>query len=276
MMELPRSTYYYRPRSREEKLKQDADLRDRIERIVLEFPGYGYRRVTRQLQREGLRVNHKRILRLMRQAGLLCRKRKRFTATTDSRHSFRVYPNLVKDIQLSAINQVWIADITYIRLLHDFVYLAAILDAFSRKVVGWALGRNLSSELSLAALRTAMQVRKAPRGCIHHSDRGVQYACDEYIKTLKEAHFHISMARKGNPYDNAMMESFIKTLKQEEIYLYDYRNLQEAIERITCFLEVVYNQKRLHSALGYLPPAEYEALITTPRLCTYSHSFLSS
>ena len=265
MIELPRSTYYYRPRNREKKLKQDADLRDRIEQIVLDFPGYGYRRITRQLHREGIRVNHKRVLRIMRQEGLLCRKKRRFAVTTDSRHPFRIYPNLVKDILLTGINQVWIADITYIRLLYEFVYLAAILDAFSRKVVGWALGRTLSSELTLAALKSALSDRKPPEGCIHHSDRGVQYACDEYVKTLEEASFRISMSLKGNPYDNAKMESFFKTLKQEEVYIYEYRTFQEAKERIAYFLEIVYNQKRLHSALGYLPPTEFEALTTNPK-----------
>jgi len=265
MMELPRSTYYYHPCNRQEKLKQDADLRDRIEQIVLEFSGYGYRRITRQLQREGFRVNHKRVLRIMREANLLCRKKKRFTVTTDSKHAFRVYPNLVKDLPLTGINQVWIADITYIRLLYEFVYLAAILDAFSRKVVGWALGRTLDSELTLTALKSALKARKPPGGCIHHSDRGVQYACYEYVKALKENHFHLSMGRKGNPYDNARIESFFKSLKQEEVYIYEYRDFQEAKERIGYFLDVVYNQKRLHSALGYLPPAEYEALTTNPK-----------
>jgi transposase InsO family protein len=265
MMELPRSTYYYQPLNRQDKLKQDADLRDRIEQIVLEFSGYGYRRITRQLQREGFRVNHKRVLRIMREANLLCRKKKRFTVTTDSKHSFRVYPNLVKDLLLTGVNQVWIADITYIRLLFEFVYLAAILDTFSRKVVGWALGRTLGSELTLTALKSALNARKPPEGCIHHSDRGVQYACDEYVKALKEDHFRLSMGRKGNPYDNARMESFFKSLKQEEVYIYEYRNFQEAKERIGYFLEVVYNQKRLHSALGYLPPAEYETLTTNPK-----------
>lgn len=265
MIDLPRSTYYYPPRNREEKLKQDADLRDRIEQIVLDFPGYGYRRVTRQLHRDGIRVNHKRVLRIMRQEGLLCRKKRRFAVTTDSRHPFRIYPNLVRNIQLTRINQVWIADITYIRLLYEFVYLAAILDASSRKVVGWALGRTLSSELTLAALKSALSCRKPPAGCIHHSDRGVQYACDEYVKTLEEAGLRISMSLKGNPYDNAKMESFFKTLKQEEVYIYEYRTFQEAKERIAYFLEIVYNQKRLHSALGYLPPTEFEALTTNPK-----------
>ena len=210
MIDLPRSTYYYPPRNREEKLKQGANLRDRIEKIVLDFPGYGYRRVTRELHRQGMRVNHKWVLQIMRQEGLLCRKKRRFVVTTDSRHLFRIYPNLVNDILLTGINQVWIADLTYIRLLYEFVYLAAILDAFSRKVVGWALGRTLSSELTLAALKSALSCKKPPAGCIHHSDRGVQYACDEYIKTLEEADLRISMSLKGNPYDNAKMESFFQ------------------------------------------------------------------
>jgi len=265
MIEFPRSTYYYRARNREKKLKQDADLRDRIEKIVLDFPGYGYRRVTRQLHREGVRVNHKRVLRIMRQEGLLCRRKRRFIFTTDSRHSFRIYPNLVRNVRLTRVNQVWISDITYIRLLYEFVYLAAILDAFSRKVVGWALGRTLRSELTLAALNSALSDRKPPEGCIHHSDRGVQYACDEYVKTLGKAGLRPSMSLKGNPYDNAMIESFFKTLKQEEVYIYEYRNFQEAKERISYFLEVVYNQKRLHSALGYLPPTEFEALTPNPK-----------
>lgn len=259
-MSLPRSTYYYCPRRPEEKLKQDADLRDRIEAIVLEFPGYGYRRVTHELRRSGLLVNHKRVLRIMRQEGLLCRKKRRFKVTTDSRHNFQIYPNLVKEVELIGTGQVWIADITYVRLLFDFVYLAAILDAFSRRVVGWALGRTLTAELTLTALRSALSFRKPSPGCIHHSDRGVQYACDDYVKALKQAGLRPSMAARGNPYDNARIESFFKTLKHEEVYICEYRDFQEARDRIAYFLEVVYNRKRLHSALGYLPPAEFEAL----------------
>lgn len=262
-MSLPRSTYYYRSRRSEDKLRQDADLRDKIEAIVLEFPGYGYRRVTHEMSRRGLAVNHKRVLRIMRQEGLLCRKKRRFKVTTDSRHNFRVYPNLVKDVELSGIGQVWVADITYIRLLWDFVYLAAILDACSRRVVGWALGRTLTAELTLTALKSALSLRKPPPGCIHHSDRGVQYACDDYIKALDQAGLRPSMSARGNPYDNARIESFFKTLKQEEVYIYEYHDFQEARDRIAYFLEVVYNRKRLHSALGYLPPAEFETLNST-------------
>jgi transposase InsO family protein len=201
----------------------------------------------------------------MRQAGLLCRRIKRFVATTNSNHGFHVYPNLARKLELSSLNQMWLADITYIRLRQEFVYLSALLDACSRKVVGWALGKTLSTKLTLTALEQAIAERQPPAGCIHHSDRGVQYACDQYVKTLQRSGFQISMSLKGNPYDNAKMESFFKTLKQEEVYLNDYCNLQEAADSISFFLETVYNQRRLHSALGYLPPVEYETLYLNPK-----------
>jgi transposase InsO family protein len=178
--------------------------------------------------------------------------------TTDSRHNLPVYPNLAKQMVLKAINQLWVADITYIRLQVEFVYLAVVLDAFSRRVIGWALGRTLEAELALSALRMALEERKPQPGLVHHSDRGVQYASQEYIGLLKEHQAQISMSRKGNPYDNAACESFMKTLKYEEVYRNEYRDFHEARASIQEFLERVYNQQRLHSALGYLPPAEFE------------------
>lgn len=263
-MGLPRSSYYYRSESRHCRLRVDADLRDRIEMIVLEYPYYGYRRVTKELRRRGISVNHKRVQRLMRQEGLLCRRRKRFLATTDSRHSYRLYPNLARDLEVDGPNQLWLADITYIRLASEFVYLAAIMDAYSRKAVGWALSRRLDSRLTLAALRAGVRHRRPPCGCVHHSDRGVQYACTEYVEALSTAGLIPSMSARGNPYDNAMMESFIKTLKQEEVYISEYESFDEARQRIGRFIEVVYNRKRLHSALGYLTPTEFEALYSKP------------
>lgn len=261
-MGLPRSTFYYRPkRDGLEELKWEMDLRDRMESICLEFPRYGYRRVTRQLQREGWRVNHKKVLRLMRENDLLCRVRRKWTRTTDSDHTYPVYPNLIRDLDVSRLNQVWLADITYIRILTGFVYLAALLDAHSRRVVGHAISSRIDTALTLRALHMAIQRRHPEPGCIHHSDQGVQYASQEYVQELEEHGFRISMSRKGNVYDNAMMESFIKTLKWEEVYLWEYRTLSDVQSRLPYFIEEVYNRKRLHSALGYRPPNEFEELL---------------
>jgi putative transposase len=264
-MGLPRSSYYYRPwGASPEKRKADADLRDRLEEIALRFPRYGYRRMTAQLKREGQVVNHKRVLRLMRESDLLVKAKRKWLCTTDSQHGFRVWPNLYRQARPTGINQVWVADLTYIRLLWEFVYLAVILDAFSRRVVGYALSRSLEASLTVGALRAALEERCLPPGCLHHSDRGVQYACDEYVALLRGAGMRISMSRRGNPFDNAQAESFFKTLKWEEVNLTQYRNFEEAGAAIPAFIEQVYNRERLHSALGYLSPVEFEAHLSPP------------
>ena len=226
----------------------------------MEFPGYGYRRVTAALRREGWSVNHKRVLRIMREESLLCQLKRRFVPTTDSAHSLKRYPNLVEDTRIDGLDQVWIADITYVRLPTTFCYLAAILDAYSRRCVGWHLSRFIDTGLTLSALEMALWSRRPAVGLIHHSDQGVQYASSEYVLRLEQAGARISMAAVGNPYENAQVESFFRTLKLEEIYLKDYRDFEEAHANIGGFIEEVYNEKRLHSSLGYLPPVEFEAL----------------
>jgi len=236
----------------------DLELRDALQRIALEFPSYGWPRMTAELKRRGWAVNHKRVYRLMREDNLLCLRRRKFVVTTDSDHGLPVYPNLARTLVVTSLDQLWVADLTYIRLELEFVYLAVILDAFSRRVIGWALDRTLEAELTLQALRMALARRRPAPGLVHHSDRGVQYASRDYTQLLKDHGIEISMSRKGNPWDNAACESFIKTLKYEEVYRTEYRDLAEARASIGVFLEKVYNQKRLHSALGYLPPVEFE------------------
>jgi putative transposase len=254
--------YRFEPES--EPPDQDLDLRDAIQRIALEFPCYGRPRITAELKRQGWEVNHKRVGRIMREDNLLCLRRKKFVVTTDSNHNFRVYPNLAGTMELTGIDQLWIADITYIRLETEFVYLAVVLDAFSRRVIGWALDRSLENNLAIAALKMAFRRRTPSEGLTHHSDRGVQYASNDYTGLLKDHGVRISMSRSGNPYDNATCESFMKTFKYEEVYRQDYRDLTEAHASIDRFIEKIYNGKRLHSALGYRPPIEFECALSLP------------
>jgi len=256
---VSRASFYRSLAPRAAGSDADMDLRDAIQRIALAWPCYGRPRLTADLRRQGWRVNPKRVYRLMREDNLLCVRRRKFLVTTDSAHGLRVYSNLARTRVLTTINQLWIADITYIRLQLEFVFLAVILDAFSRRHIGWALDRRLSAELTLSALRMAVSRRAIPPGLVHHSDQGVQYASRDYTQFLQGLGIQISMSRKGNPWDNAACESFIKTLKYEEVYRSEYRDLEDARASIGQFLEKVYNQKRLHSALGYLPPAEFEA-----------------
>ena len=258
---------YYRYVTGSHAVRPETDavrLRDAIERLVLAFPGYGYRRVTAALQREGWAINQKRVLRVMRQESLLCELKRRWVKTTDSQHGLRVYPNLLAGCgwrRLTKIDEAWVADLSYIRLPEGFAYLAAILDAFSRRVVGWELSRSLEAKVAVVALERALGQRRPPSGLIHHSDRGVQYACREYVERLEAVGAQVSMAAKGTPRENAQAESFFRTLKHEEVYLQEYQDYEEAQRSIGRFIDEVYNEKRLHSSLGYRPPSEFEELL---------------
>jgi putative transposase len=255
---VSRSGFYRFDGSAEAGPDPHMDLRDTIQRMALEWPSYGRPRITAELRRRGWTVNPKLVYRLMREDNLLCVRKRKFVVTTDSNHTRRIYPNLARDRVPTAPDQLWRADITYIRLREEFVFLAVILDAWSRRVIGWALDRTMEDELTLTALRMALARRRVQSGLVHHSDRGSQYASNDYTDLLKANGIDISMSRKGNPWDNAACESFMKTLKYEEVLRNEYRDLAEARASIREFLEKVYNQKRLHSALGYLPPAEFE------------------
>jgi putative transposase len=244
-----------------EESAEEMELRDAIQKIAVEMPAYGHRRITAELRRADWVVNRKRVLRIMREDNLLCLRRRAFVRTTNSDHKLPVYPNLAKDLKMNGLNQLWVADITYIRLQYEFVYLSVILDAHSRRVIGWALGRTLEADLAVDALKMAIGRGRVEPGLVHHSDRGIQYASRAYTELLTEHGIRISMSRRGNPYDNAKAESFMKTLKYEEVYRSEYRDFQDARRQIGQFIESVYNQKRLHSALGYLPPAEFEQTV---------------
>jgi putative transposase len=272
---------YYRSLAEQHPEEEGAEVRAAIQEIALgHHRRYGYRRIAAELRRRGLRVNHKRVVRLMREDNLLALRHRGFVVTTDSEHDLEVYLNLAKRMQLSAANQLWIADLTYIRLKREFVYLAVILDAWSRRVVGWALDRSLAARLAVTALERAIAARQPGPGLVHHSDRGIQYASQDYARLLAQHHMTPSMSRPANPYDNATCESFMKTLKQEEIYCRDYGDLEDLHTHIEEFLDRYYNRQRLHSALGYRTPVEFElqcsgpdpqAQLNTPKMSFFRH-----
>jgi len=240
------------------RVDRDMDLRDAIQRIALKWPSYGRPRITAELKRQGWKVGPNRVRRLMREDNLLCTRKRKFVVTTDSNHGLKVYPNLAGEMELSGINQLWVADITYIRLETEFVYLAVVIDAFSRRVIGWALDRTLEDDLPMAALRMAFAIRQPASGLVHHSDCGSQYASHDYTDLLKARGCQISVSHKASPWENGGCESWVKTLKYEEVFRQEYRDLAEARTSLQRFIEKVYNQQRLHSALGYRPPIEFE------------------
>jgi len=249
---------FYRHWHRVAPRAEETELRDQLQAVALAHRSYGYRRLTATLKRDGHVVNHKRVLRMMRADNLLSVRQRRFVVTTDGRHSWRIWPNLARWVKPDAPNRLWVADITYLRLRNEFVYLAVILDVYSRRVIGWALRDEIDTHLTLEALRMALASRAAEPGLIHHSDRGVQYASGDYVALLEQHAIEISMSRPGNPYDNAFCESFIGKLKQEQWDGRKYASIEEACAAIRTMLEEVYNEKRIHSALGYLTPVEYE------------------
>ncbi len=243
------------------KIVSSVNLKPLIQEIALEFPFYGYRRITRELYNRGEHINHKKVLKIMHSENLLCRRKKAFKpVTTQSNHNYKTYLNLIGNIEVTGLNQVWVADITYVHLAREFVYLAVILDLFSRRCIGWHLSRDIDTCLTLTALNRAISARQkfGFSNLIHHSDKGVQYASDEYVNRLEELGIKISMSRSGNPYDNAFAESFMKTLKVEEVYMNEYETFEDTLANIQRFIEDVYNEKRLHSGIGYKSPNKFE------------------
>jgi len=256
---------FYRQWAKHEPREAETDLRDAIQKIVLANRNYGYRRVTAALRQQGCCENHKRVLRLMRADNLLAlQKQRKFVGTTNSRHGLLMYSNLAAGLEVTGIDQLWVADITYIRLREQFVYLAVVLDAYSRRVIGWALGERLDTKLPLAALDQALTGRTIAPGIMHHSDRGYQYCSEEYVGRLEQHGFRISMSRPARPYDNAKMESFMKTLKHEEVYLQQYQDPNQVRSSVATFVDEVYNSRRLHSALSYRSPIDFEAALASP------------
>lgn len=261
-MGLPKSTYYYRlkhePVAKLREVK-DAQVKDLIDGVHVDFPVYGYRKLHRELLRRGHLINEKKIRRIQLKFGLFATQVRKWIKTTDSRHKFKKYPKLISPATLiTDVNEVWVSDITYVRIQTGFIFVAIVLDLFSRKVVGWAISKRINAELAVAALKMAIETRSPLPGCIHHSDQGVQYCSEDYIELLDEWRFQISMSRKGNPYDNAWAESFMRILKYEEIYLSEYETYEDVVNRLPHFIEEIYNRKRIHSSIGYLTPEEFE------------------
>ena len=258
-MKISMSNYYYDPKvTRAEKEERDADIRGKVEQLRVIFPRTGYRPLLHHLKRSGVNIGETRLRRILKESNLFLRPMKKFVRTTQSDHDCLVYPNLIQEMTIDNINQVWAGDITYIRINNGFVFLAVLLDLYSRKVIGWAISKKIDRHLTLSALRMAIKRRAPGEGVIHHTDRGVQYLCNDYTKLLKDYGFHLSCSRKGNPYDNAWSESFMKTLKYDEIFMREYNTYLDVVENVPRFIEEVYNKKRLHSSLGYLPPEEFE------------------
>lgn len=263
-MNLSESTYYSDSQvSRLERDEADADIRGKVEQIRVEFPRTGYRMLLGHLKRAGVKIGERRLRGILKKFELQFRHKRKFVVTTDSNHNHEIHPNLIEELSINGINQVWTVDITYIRINSGFVYLAVVLDLYSRKVIGWAISKKIDGKLAIDALQMAIQRRNPPRGVIHHSDRGVQYLCDAYVAILEQHGFHKSCSRKANPYDNAWTESFMKTLKYDEIHMREYETFLDVVENLPNFIEEVYNKKRLHSSLNYLPPEEFEAKFAT-------------
>lgn len=261
-MGLSMSTYYHDPKkTRAEQEEEDADIRGKIEQLRVVHKRAGYRPLLHHLKRNGINIGETKLRRILKKFELQIKPKRQFVATTDSNHDYLVYPNLLEEMTIDDVNQVWTADITYIRIANGFVYLAVILDLCSRKVIGFSISKRIDRTLTISALEMAIQRRKPLRGVIHHSDRGVQYLCDDYVELLQKHGFHVSCSRKGNPYDNAWTESFMKTLKYEEIYMGNYETYLDVVENLPHFIEEIYNKKRLHSSLGYVPPEEFEELL---------------